>query len=83
MKSINKIKEKIKDIFATNGIIHEWWVQDDGNVVVEVIWGDWRNDHMALDHVMTENNFALIERIITEEDGTDAYSAEYVFRCES
>lgn len=83
MKNVSKIKEKVKSIFATNGITHEWWVQDDGNVVVEVFWGDWKHDHWALEYVMAKNNFALIERIITEEDGTDAYSAEYVFRYES
>lgn len=83
MKNVNKIKEKIKNIFATNGINHEWWVQDDGNVVVSVFWGDWKHDHAALENLMNKNNFALIERIITEEDGTDAYSAEYVFKYES
>lgn len=46
-------------------------------VAVEITWGDWKHDHMRLDHVV-ENFFHTLRRIgtcITEEDGSDCYSA--------
>ena len=78
--NITFYKEDVKRIFKENDIHYEWWVQDDGAVNVIVNWGDWKHDHLFLKHIMWKNHYRRIDEIVTEEDGSDAYSAEYVFK---
>ena len=73
-------EEDVKRIFKENNLTYEWWVQDDGGIVVVVEWGDLKHDHVFLKYVMRKNHYRVVEEIVTEEDGSDAYSAEYVFK---
>lgn len=52
------------------------WREDDTTIAVEVTWGDWRHDHLQLDWFMRDNfDLTLVDVKITEEDGSDTYSA--------
>ena len=73
-------KKEVERIFKDNNIHYEWWMQDDFSVVVVVEWGDWKHDHRYLINLMNNNNHTMVERVITEEDGSDSFSAEYIFR---
>lgn len=42
---------------------------------VEISWGDWKHDHLRADWAMEEAGFTPIGQEITEEDGSDTYSA--------
>ena len=43
-------------------------------------WGDWKHDHLRAKWVCQELlGGVLTGSIVTEEDGSDAYSAEHVF----
>ena len=79
--NIEFYKEDVKRIFKENNLTYEWWVNPtDGSIVVEVVWGDWKHDHGFLKHIMWKNHYRVVSQVTTEEDGSDAFSAEYEFK---
>ena len=47
-------------------------------------FGDWKHEHGYADYVMSENGFKKIKEKVTEEDGSDCYSAIHTYYfCES
>lgn len=78
--NITFYKEDVKRIFKENNLTYEWWVNFDGTIVVNIIWGDWKHDHGFLKYIMRKNHYRCISENVTEEDGDDAYSAEYKFK---
>lgn len=54
-------------------------VTNDCKVVVEVFWGDWKHEHLYLKYVMQQKGYKHLSEEVTEEDGSDCYSAEHVF----
>ena len=53
-------------------------------IYFDVIWGDWKHDHIRLWYLVNEffrDRGYIIERevVTTEENGTDSYSAEHYF----
>ena len=74
------MEERIRKIFKDNDLHYEW--DEDLTlpvVYVHVLWGDWKHDHAYLKHVMQENDFIFIGEEITEEDGSDCYSATHTY----
>lgn len=55
-------------------------VTNDNHIVIGLFWGDWKHEHRHLEHVMKMNGYEQINENVTEEDGSDCYSAEHVFR---
>lgn len=53
---------------------------NDDKVVVNLFWGDWKHEHLWLKHLMAENGYEHLSEEVTEENGSDCYSAEHVFR---
>lgn len=47
----------------------------DTRVMVEIEWGDWKHDHLRCDDLMKAKGYTLVEEEVTEEDGSDCYSA--------
>ena len=79
----NDIEKDIQRIFKENERWYEWDVCLDGTVEISVEWGDWKHDHLYLNHVMKENGYIPRGEEVTEEDGSDAYSAVHIFlKCE-
>ena len=52
---------------------------DNGVIVASIEWGDWKHDHRYLDVVMSEFGYTLVGVDITEEDGSDSYSADRIY----
>ena len=73
-------KKDIKTIFKENERWYEWWTNSDGTIDVSVEWGDWKHDHLFLNHIMRENNYFKVNELITEEDGSDTYSSIHTFK---
>lgn len=46
-------------------------------VRISVNWGDWKHDHARLRWLLTENGYEYGGSVITEEDGSDCYSADH------
>lgn len=70
-------KELQKKIWDNGWEYHEW---EDGQIEVEIGWGDWKHDHIFCDHIMRENGYTLINEVVTEEDGSDCYSSIHYYK---
>ena len=75
----NDIEKDIQRIFKENKMWYDWDVDFDGSVEINVEWGDWKHDHLHLNHVMKENGYILMGEKVTEEDGSDSYSAVHTY----
>lgn len=54
-------------------------VSRDEKVIINLYWGDWKHDHGYLKHLMAQHGFIHVFQEVTEEDGSDCYSAEHTF----
>lgn len=48
-------------------------------VIVSVEWGDWKHSHAYLDRLMERLGYTKLHETVTEEDGSDCYSADHYF----
>ena len=48
-------------------------------IAVEISWGDWKHAHWRTDYLMEELGFQKIKVDVTEEDGSDCYSAIHYY----
>lgn len=48
-------------------------------LVVSIEWGDWRHQHLWARDLMSYLGYEEIGNRVTEEDGSDCYSAEHYF----
>ena len=48
-------------------------------VECEINWGDWKHEHLRLKWLMEEIGCVRISSEVTEEDGSDTYSAIHRF----
>ena len=48
-------------------------------LIVEVNWGDWKHSHGYLDYLMKQKDFFKIRENVTEENGSDCYSANHIY----
>ena len=73
--------QKILDLFKKNDVWYEYWWNADGNLEVDVPDGDWKHDHLFLEHFMREAGYEQVEaRQYGPPTGGDWYSATHVFR---
>ena len=50
-------------------------------VRISISWGgDWKHDHWRLRYILAENGYDYAGDVITEEDGSDCYSADHYIR---
>lgn len=59
--------------------------EEGDKIYFEIYWGDWKHDHLRVEYLVEqfcESKGYDIERdvVITEEDGSDAYSAEHFYK---
>lgn len=81
-----KIEKEIYDAMRANDMHHEMWVHNDIPVVeIQINFGDWKHGHLFCDYWMEETfkkyHMTKLNEIVTEEDGSDCYSARhrYIF----
>ena len=73
--------QKIIDLFKENDVWYEYWWTADGNLEVEVSDGDWKHDHLFLEHFMRNAGYEQVEkRHYGGDTGGDWYSAVHVFK---
>jgi hypothetical protein len=65
---------------------HVFFVDEtfDGRLCVAINWGDWKHEHLACDWLVTDffankNKLVNVDVDVTEENGTDAYSAIHYY----
>lgn len=78
-----ELAETVDRKLAEEKRYYEVWY-DDNSILVEVNWGDWKHDHLWLDSfvkkLLKEEGYdATVSVQVTEEDGSDCYSAIHSF----
>ena len=63
----------------SKGLYYEIYKTEDG-FVISVEWGDWKHDHRYLEYLMGELGYILVDKKITNEDGSDCYSADHYYK---
>jgi hypothetical protein len=63
----------------TKNLYYEIYETEDG-FVISVEWGDWKHDHRYLEYIMGELDYILVDKKITNEDGSDCYSADHYYK---
>lgn len=72
--------EKIYNLMKENKLFGDIIEETENKIAIEIFWGDWKHDHLRLDWLIMEN-FNIKEKfnMITEEDGSDCYSAIHYY----
>lgn len=73
------VESLLTDILEDQRRFYYVW-EHDQYVSIDVQWGDWKHDHGFIDYFMEKLGFILIETELTEEDGSDCYSATHIYR---
>lgn len=72
--------EKCKEVFKKYNLTYDVSLNTLLPVIeVFVEWGDWKHDHIHLEKIMEREGFKNLGEKLTEEDGSDTYSAIHLF----
>lgn len=70
----------IHDFLNDNGVWADVYSQMEGNIViVNIDWGDWKHSHLWARDLMQYLGYVQVGEVVTEEDGSDCYSAEHTY----
>ena len=70
----------IHDFLDDNGVWAEvYGYPNTTAIVVDISWGDWKHEHLWARDLMKFLGYVEIGGKVTEEDGSDCYSAEHYF----
>lgn len=75
----NHTARKIEEHLRKNDIWADVYVHDEKTLAVEIERGDWKHDHLKADYIMSNIGYRNIKQTITEDDGSDCYSAVYLY----
>ena len=79
--TVSVVCERINKYLADNGFpcgVYPYGL-DMPVVECEISWGDWKHEHLRLKWLMEEIGCVRIGSEVTEEDGSDTYSAIHRF----
>ena len=48
-------------------------------IAIEIRWGDWKHEHGRTDYLMSLMGLTKLKVDVTEEDGSDCYSAIHYY----
>lgn len=72
--------EMIQKYLSDNGIYADCINENAYTIAVEIPWGDWKHDHIWCDNLMGYIGYGTAsEELVTEENGSDCYSAIHYF----
>ena len=77
---IRKIHNLLSEKLQKAGLSAEIEVHSEEEVSILIEWGDWKHEHGYLRYLMTQEGYKEIDENVTEEDGSDCYSAIYTFK---
>jgi hypothetical protein len=70
--------EKAEKILRDNHLFAEVW-EHLGMLCVSIEWGDWKHSHLRAKYLLEQNGFKKVLEKVTDEDGSDCFSAEHYF----
>ena len=74
-KSVEEVRKK----FAEEDMYCEINENENGCISIEIEWGDWKHDHRWCNDLMSYIGYECRDEVVTEEDGSDCYSATHYF----
>lgn len=74
------VYDKVNAILKEGNLYGEIETYPNGEVSVLIEWGDWKHEHAYLRYLMQKNGFTETGENVTEEDGSDCYSAIHTFK---
>ena len=79
MERIYELMEQIETMLNENDYYPEIGCNG-STITIDIHWGDWKHDHIAITNFITSYfPLKLINTIVTENDGSDCYSARHYF----
>lgn len=75
--------QKIQQYFKEHNLFVDEISEDKGHIVISIDWGDWKHEHGYCDYLMTQLGYIVVSQHVTEEDGSDCYSADHYYIEES
>ena len=71
----------IEQMLRDNHVYADVYPYRDIEVVfaVEINWGDWKHEHLSAKWLLQEAGHVYISSQVTEENGSDTYSAIHYF----
>ena len=76
--STEALMDKVSQALSAQNIYADIWPTGKDSFAVYISWGDWKHDHLHAELIIEETLKGIdfsIEKEITEEDGSDTYSA--------
>lgn len=70
---------RIYNFLKDNGVYADVWKENGVAIAVSIEWGDWKHEHLWARDLMSYLGYVEIGSRVTEEDGSDCYSAEHYF----
>lgn len=82
IESIKKqeLSQTIQRMFREKEMSYAFFVSSPNMVIVDVKWGDWKHDHIRLKYEMEQINFEQVAEEVTEDNGSDTYSAQHIYK---
>ena len=81
IEKLNEISEKVQRYLVENRIWADVYPMGNGLPVicVHISWGDWKHEHLRTKWLLEEIGALHFGYEVTEENGTDTYSAVHRF----
>lgn len=74
-----KTYEQIENALRQNGLYADD-IELDGLIVkISIEWGDWKHEHLNCKRTMILLGLTYMSTEVTDEDGSDCYSATHYF----
>ena len=76
------IKDKAEQInkFLNDNRAYPTETYNEGEyIVVDIEWGDWKHEHIWCDNLMGYIGYSVADEVVTEENGSDCYSAKHYY----
>ena len=73
------VGDNIYEYLGFNDVYAEVSTNSIGVVAVDIEWGDWKHEHLWCKNLMEYLGYKEIGSKVTEEDGSDTYSAIHYF----
>lgn len=70
---------RISKYLSDNTLYAEVFVNSEGCPAVSISWGDWKHDHGFCDSLMRYIGYSCDDVVVTEENGSDCYSADHYY----
>lgn len=79
---VKQERKRIQEILSSHKMPYDFEIDSQGFIEISVINGDWKHDHLALQHVMREAGYIPFGRHIpdNQDNGDDSFTATYKYR---